>query len=337
VEEKVKAHISDARDYCEKNNVYDLLTNLMTEVVRAQPDDVVGFLKDRLSAPPAVRVCIIGPPGSESTTIANQVAEKLGATAIHLDDVVKSENGDWVPDSQTNLAMLDKLKNQTGSWVVSNYPRTRNQALSMMNAKCLPHKMIVCNVSNDQLETAFAAKGAAAQRDMQQYSRHLQETMGVLPHLVMQVDASKDAGEVMQAVTRSINYNAKSCAPHVPIRICVVGNDSVERNGRAADVAKLYGAVHVKYGAGGINSLEELKTTLSSPECKSKGWILEGCPNDSTSADFLHSAGLAPHRMVALSEVPEAVQQSWSQCFRSVDATGDAGTKAIVDFVNETI
>ena len=46
--------LMQARDYCEKHNVYDLLTNLMTEVVRSQPDDVVGFLKQRLSAAPAV-------------------------------------------------------------------------------------------------------------------------------------------------------------------------------------------------------------------------------------------------------------------------------------------
>ena len=119
------------RDYCEKHNVYDLLTNLMTEVVRQKPADIIEFCKNKLSAPAAVRVCIVGPPGSSVEAIATQVSEQLSATSIHLDQVVPSNNGEWVEDSKVNEAMLAKLNAESGSWVCCNYPRTRNQVLKL--------------------------------------------------------------------------------------------------------------------------------------------------------------------------------------------------------------
>jgi adenylate kinase family enzyme len=78
------------------------------------------------------RICIMGPSNSGKSTLADAIARKIGAQAIHLDALYHLPGTDWVPRPYDEFRRLHDDAITSPRWVIDgNYSKLLPQRLSL--------------------------------------------------------------------------------------------------------------------------------------------------------------------------------------------------------------
>jgi hypothetical protein len=120
---------SQSAEYLESNEVYDLFSHLLKQVIINQPDNPIRFLQEQLTAKPKLTCCVVGPPGVGRAKYCEQIAADFNIKHIHVGKLLKSKKelqetiaeGDLVEDSvviELVQAELKKLgqRARVGCW-----------------------------------------------------------------------------------------------------------------------------------------------------------------------------------------------------------------------------
>jgi adenylate kinase family enzyme len=77
------------------------------------------------------RICIMGPSNSGKSTLANAIAQKIGADEIHLDLLFHLPGTDWEPRAFANFQRLHDAAIESPRWVMDgNYTQLLPQRLA---------------------------------------------------------------------------------------------------------------------------------------------------------------------------------------------------------------
>lgn len=93
-------------EYLEENHVFEIFEDMMKSLILKRPDDPIKFLLEKIKSPPGKlsianrfqivqRFIIVGPPGSKSKEIANQLGDVISDqgrfVSFSVDDLLNKE------------------------------------------------------------------------------------------------------------------------------------------------------------------------------------------------------------------------------------------------------
>ncbi|KAM6954520.1 adenylate kinase 8 [Aplochiton taeniatus] len=154
--------------YAEKHEIFDLVQNLVTNLMVDKPNDpilyLIGLLKRCTVEVP--RIMLLGPPASGKRSIARKLCESLHAihitdtnllqedteltkTALEYRDRGEEIPGEvWVSMIQQRLAKIDCFRR---GWLLEGFPRTRREALGLQEAGIAPEHVVMLEAPDSVL------------------------------------------------------------------------------------------------------------------------------------------------------------------------------------------
>jgi adenylate kinase len=263
---------SQSAEYLESNEVYDLFSHLLKQVIINQPDNPIRFLQEQLSAKPKLTCCVVGPPGVGRAKYCEQIAADFNIKHIHVGKLLRSKKelqetiaeGDLVEDSiviELVKAELKKLKAKGEGWVLDGFPRTKVQARALClkeNGYCID-RVLLLTTSEQAIRDHWIRKVVAAgynevevedliNRRLQQYQRHVISICEVFQNTIRQIEVKvgdDDQNVVYNVISSSLNHRGFANAPLRTHRVCILGACGSGRTTQCRAVARRYGVVHV--------------------------------------------------------------------------------------------
>jgi len=257
-------------EYLEANEVYDLFSDLLRQVVIHQPGNPIKFLQEQLQTKQPLTVCVIGPPGINRSKYCQQIAQDYQIKHIHVGKLLRGkkdlkdviEAGALVADNVVvDIVKAELQRSRQTGWVLDGFPRTKvqAQALSLKETGFSLDKVLLLHTGEKLIRQRYAAKVqaagfSAAEREdlintrLQQYQRHVISIAELFKNVIRQIEVStgdENANAVYEVIKSSLHVRAYSNAPLRSHRICIVGPCSSGRTTQCKVIAKHYGLVHV--------------------------------------------------------------------------------------------
>ncbi|XP_035197658.1 adenylate kinase 8 isoform X3 [Oxyura jamaicensis] len=147
--------------YAEERGLWQLLQNMVEELLIHKPDDPIQFMIDHLKRnnDDAPRICILGPPASGKTTIAMRLCKHLDAIRISQETLLFEEtlaltkeakaykerkqqipNALWANLIQERLSNVDCIKQ---GWILEGFPENQEQAWMLQSSGIIPRHVVV--------------------------------------------------------------------------------------------------------------------------------------------------------------------------------------------------
>ncbi|KAM3912476.1 adenylate kinase 8 [Leptodactylus fuscus] len=147
--------------YAEEHQVFDILQNMVQNLLMDRPDDPVQYLihhlrKDNDGVP---RIVVLGPPASGKHTMAKLLCKRLNATHLTPENILSNDvsalveealsykgKDQEIPDVlwariiQERLSEVDCAKR---GWVIEGFPQTREQGLLLQMNGISPDHIVV--------------------------------------------------------------------------------------------------------------------------------------------------------------------------------------------------
>mmetsp|Transcript_9825 Transcript_9825/g.15606 ORF Transcript_9825/g.15606 Transcript_9825/m.15606 type:complete len:470 (-) Transcript_9825:193-1602(-) len=258
--------------YMENNEVYDLFSQLLKQVLVERPENPLKFLQDQLMVPPKFCVCVMGPPGINRSKYCQQIATDYQVKHIHVGKLLRAkkelkenlEAGDLVADNIViDLVKAELLRNKGSGWVLDGFPRTKVQARALAAAgkelACSVDSLLLLHAPEDVIRERYAAKVAAAGFKMedkqylidtrlQQYHRHVLGLAEIYQNTIRTIEVSggdDDQNVTYSSIKTCLHHRAYSNAPLRMHRICILGPCGSGRSTQSEFIAKNFGVVHV--------------------------------------------------------------------------------------------
>lgn len=259
-------------EYLESNEVYDLFSHLLRQVIIHQPDNPIRFLQQQLRAKPPFTVCVIGPPGINRTKYCQGIETDFKVKHIHVGRILRNskkydhliEMGELVDDDAVIKIVKEEIaKAAATGWVLNGYPRTKvqAQALALKETGYSLDKIILLNTSEKAIRQRYASaehfgalRGTSEKEDLintrlQQYQRHVVSIVELFQNVIRQIEVSSGEEEEVKLTYNIIKSNLHvrphSNAPLRPHRVCIVGPCGSGRSTQCRALARQYGLVHV--------------------------------------------------------------------------------------------
>ncbi|KAJ3015606.1 hypothetical protein HKX48_004467 [Thoreauomyces humboldtii] len=156
--------------YADKHELFDLFESITARMVIEKPDDAIQFMIEQLQKPETPAIIMIGPPTAGQGPISEQLAlhldavqictGRLLATAIERQTSLGSqarpylERGDYVPDNIMLGLVTARLQDPEialRGYVLEGFPRTKQQATSLIARGYLPSRVIVIEVPDETI------------------------------------------------------------------------------------------------------------------------------------------------------------------------------------------
>lgn len=160
---------SDFQEYAEKHNIFQLFSNLLSDIAVDKPEDHIQWLIDNLQRD-VRRIIITGAPASGKGTQCEKIVAKYGVFHISTGDLLRAAvkagtslgqkaqsymtTGRLVPDELVISLVKEKLNTpecKQNGWLLDGFPRTKAQAYAMQIAGILPTHVILLNVPDEVL------------------------------------------------------------------------------------------------------------------------------------------------------------------------------------------
>lgn len=162
--------------YAEEKEIFQLLEQMLQELLVARPDDPLEFMTTFLKKPDinVPKVIIYGPPASGKNTISKLAASKLRSVHVSLTQLIEedttksgeearacSKAGKGLSPQLTTELITNRLKKedcQTKGWVMEGYPETREQALYLQSAGVLAKHFVHLEAPDSVLVERYSGK-----------------------------------------------------------------------------------------------------------------------------------------------------------------------------------
>jgi adenylate kinase len=264
---------TESAEYLESNEVYDLFSDLLQQVIINQPDNPLRFLQEKLASKPKLTCCVVGPPGVGRAKYCEQIAADFGVRHISVGQLLKSQkelqetiaDGDLVEDSiviDLVKAEIKKLRAKGEGWVLDGFPRTKVQARALClkeSGYCVDRVLLLTTGERAIREHWIRKVGVSSSYDeaevedminrrLQQYQRHIISLVEFFQNTIRQIAVTPgddDQSLVYSVISSSLNERRHANAPLRTHRICIIGLSGVGRTTQSRVVAQRYGLVHV--------------------------------------------------------------------------------------------
>ncbi|XP_054249232.1 adenylate kinase 8 [Indicator indicator] len=147
--------------YAEERELFQLLQNMLEELLIHKPADPIQFMIDHLkqNKDDAPRICVLGPPASGKTTVAMWLCKRLDAVHISQETLLFKEilavtkeakaykerkekipTALWANLIQERLSNVDCIKQ---GWILEGFPENQEQAWMLQSSGIIPRHVVV--------------------------------------------------------------------------------------------------------------------------------------------------------------------------------------------------
>ncbi|XP_063030687.1 adenylate kinase 8 isoform X4 [Melospiza melodia melodia] len=331
--------------YAEERGLFQLLQNMLEELLIHKPDDPIEFMINHLKQnnDDAPRICVLGPPASGKTTVAMWLCKHFNAirvsqeTLLFKEELRQTEEAKaykernqkipyalWANLIQERLSNVDCIKQ---GWILEGFPENQEQAWMLQSSGIFPRHVVMLYAPDTVL---IERSGGKRLDPLTQEVFHttfdwpsdplVQERL-VKPEDLSEQEVSKKLLEyhrnfpeifhIYQKVLKSINADQPSV--DVLSQVCCgqLLKEAVADNTKLGELVK----PHIDSGGPVPNNLvlKLLTERLSSLDCLSHGWVLSGFPRDVEQGEQLQKAQINPNRVFFFNLPYESIMERLSQ------------------------
>ncbi|XP_030142623.4 adenylate kinase 8 isoform X2 [Taeniopygia guttata] len=147
--------------YAEERGLFQLLQNMLEELLIHKPDDPIEFMINHLKQnnDDAPRICVLGPPASGKTTVAMWLCKHFNAIRVSQETLLFKEvlmqteeakaykernqkipNALWANLIQERLSNVDCIKQ---GWILEGFPENQEQAWMLQSSGIFPRHVVM--------------------------------------------------------------------------------------------------------------------------------------------------------------------------------------------------
>ncbi|XP_077003518.1 adenylate kinase 8 isoform X10 [Tamandua tetradactyla] len=156
-------------EYGEANHIFEMMQNLLEQLLIHQPQDPIPFMIEHLSRDNdnVPKIVILGPPASGKTTIAMWLCKHLNSNLLTMENLMAKEFSNLaneamnhyqrfktVPSRLLVSLIQERLKDEDcirRGWILDGIPETREQALMIQTVGIMPRHVIVLSAPDTVL------------------------------------------------------------------------------------------------------------------------------------------------------------------------------------------
>ncbi|XP_059958677.1 adenylate kinase 8 [Mesoplodon densirostris] len=155
--------------YGEANHVFELMQNMLEQLLIQQPKDPIPFMIEHLQRNNdyVPKIVILGPPASGKTTIAMWLRKHLNSNLLSVESLLAKECSSLAADARTHYQKFQTLPDMLlvrlvqerlreedcvrRGWILDGIPETREQALMIQTLGVSPRHVIVLSAPDTVL------------------------------------------------------------------------------------------------------------------------------------------------------------------------------------------
>ncbi|XP_057580432.1 adenylate kinase 8 isoform X3 [Hippopotamus amphibius kiboko] len=155
--------------YGEANHVFELMQNMLEQLLIHQPKDPIPFMIEHLQRDNdcVPKIVILGPPASGKTTIAMWLGKHLNTNLLSVGNLMAKEYSPLAADARRHYQKFQTLPNMLlvrllqerlreedcvrRGWILDGFPETREQALMVQTLGICPRHVIVLSAPDTVL------------------------------------------------------------------------------------------------------------------------------------------------------------------------------------------
>ncbi|XP_020766637.1 adenylate kinase 8 isoform X2 [Odocoileus virginianus] len=261
--------------YGEANHVFELMQNMLEQLLIHQPKDPIPFMIDHLQRDNdyVPKIIILGPPASGKTTIAMWLAKHLSTNLLSVESLIAKEYSPLAADARMHY---QKFK----GWILDGIPETREQALTIQTLGISPRHVIALSapdtvliernlgkridpqtgeiyhttfdwppeseIQNRLMMPAGISEGETA-RKLLEYHRNIVRILPSYPKILKVINADQPCVDVFYQALTYVQTSHRSNAPFTP-RVLLCGPVGSGKSLQAALLAQKYGLINVCCG-----------------------------------------------------------------------------------------
>ncbi|XP_028353028.1 adenylate kinase 8 isoform X5 [Physeter macrocephalus] len=318
--------------YGEANHVFELMQNMLEQLLIHQPKDPIPFMIDHLQRDNdyVPKIVILGPPASGKTTLAMWLGKHLNSNLLSVESLIAKEYSSLAADArrhyqkfQTVPSMLlvrlvqERLREEDcirRGWILDGIPETREQALLMQTLGAFPRQVLVLSAP----DTVLIERNLGKRIDPQTGEIY-HATFDWPPEPEIQkrliAPAGISGGETARRLL-AYHRNIARLLPSYPKILKVIAADQPcvdvfyqvccgqllkEAVADKSEYGELIRPFFEKETAVPDNiTMKVLKRRLDRQDCVERGWVLHGFPRDGGQALLMDSMGYKPNRVFFL-------------------------------------
>ncbi|XP_045702322.1 adenylate kinase 8 [Phyllostomus hastatus] len=155
--------------YGETNHIFELMQNMLEQLLIHQPRDPITFMIDHLQRnnDDVPRIIILGPPASGKTTIAMWLRKHLNSSHLTMENLIAKEYSPLaaaarkhyqVTKAVPSTLLIGLMEERLGEedcvqrgWILDGIPETREQVLAIQTHGIVPRHVIVLSAPDTVL------------------------------------------------------------------------------------------------------------------------------------------------------------------------------------------
>ncbi|XP_053817769.1 adenylate kinase 8 isoform X2 [Vidua chalybeata] len=287
--------------YAEERGLFQLLQNMLEELLIHQPDDPIEFMINHLKQnnDDAPRICVLGPPASGKTTVAMWLCKHFNAIRVSQETLLFKE-----VLMQTEEAKAYKERNQ--GWILEGFPENQEQAWMLQSSGIFPRHVVMLYAPDTVLIERSGGKRLdpltqevfhttfdwpsdplvqqrlvkpedlseqEVSKKLLEYHRNFPEIFHIYQKVLKSISADQPSVDVLSQVLAFVQTRHRSAAPFTP-RILFLGPPGSGKSLQAALIAQKYDVVNICCG----QLLKEAVADNTKLGELIKPYIDSGCP-----------------------------------------------------------
>lgn len=272
-EEEVKIE-----EYFEEKRLYELLKNLLKDLLIHRPEEPLDFMISKLNNPkPPMRVFVVGPPGSNRKEIGLSLADHFGWPCVNVGDLLtrevnkKTDIGKEIQESKkvykyiNDEIVIDLVRNSIAeiekdsqNWIVEGFPRTAAQVVALQKMGIAPTRIVLLTVKkpssqlkvkNNLISNATGLYGPELERvannAIEEYYYHIKSVKELVEEakMIQEYDSNQNKDDVCSEIAKMIQIRIDN--PLRLPRIIFMGPPGSGKTFYAEIIAKRYGLILV--------------------------------------------------------------------------------------------
>ncbi|XP_044782428.1 adenylate kinase 8 isoform X6 [Bubalus bubalis] len=260
--------------YGEANHIFELMQNMLEQLLIHQPKDPIPFMIDHLQRDNdyVPKIVLLGPPASGKTTIAMWLAKHLSTNLLSVESLIAKEYSPLAADARMHYQkfkmvptmllirlMQERLKEEDcirRGWILDGIPETREQALTIQTLGISPRHVKIYHttfdwppeseIQNRLMVPAGIFEGETA-RKLLEYHRNIVRILPSYPKILKVISADQPCVDVFYQALTYVQTSHRSNAPFTP-RVLLCGPVGSGKSLQAALLAQKYGLINVCCG-----------------------------------------------------------------------------------------
>nr|XP_045739375.1 adenylate kinase 8 isoform X2 [Mirounga angustirostris] len=318
--------------YGETYHVFELMQNMLEQLLIHQPKDPIPFLishlqQDNDNVP---KIVILGPPASGKTTIAMWLCKHLSSNLVMVEDLIARKFSSLAEVARKHYQKMKKLSSTLlikliqerlkeedcirRGWILDGIPETREQALMIQTLGITPRHVIVLSAP----DTVLIERNLGKRIDPQ--TREIYHTTFdwpseseirnrlMVPGGISELETARKLLEYHRNIIRIlpaypqilkvINADQPCVDVFYQVHCGQLLKEAVADESKFGELIQPYFQKEMAVPDSII--MKVLSQRLSQQDSIQKGWVLHGFPKDLDQAHMLNSLGFQPNRVFFL-------------------------------------